>query len=62
MITQDQLKAALDNAKLTPEVAAEIRRRYVPRICTLTMLADEYGVNHKTIHSIISGKTWRESK
>lgn len=49
------------SAKLTRVDAGEIRRRYKPKVCTLKMLAREYGVDHKTIHAVITGKTWRES-
>jgi HNH endonuclease/NUMOD4 motif len=49
------------NAKLTMEKAREIRRRYKPRVCSLKMLAREFDLDHKTIHSVISHKTWRES-
>jgi HNH endonuclease/NUMOD4 motif len=48
-------------AKLTMERAREIRRRYQPRVCTLKMLAHEFGLDHKTVHSVVSHKTWRES-
>jgi len=47
-------------AKLSALKASEIRLRYQPRVHTLKALAGEYGVNHKTIHAIISGKTWKE--
>lgn len=49
------------NAKLSSGKAIEIRRRYVPGVCTLKMLAREYGVDHKTIHRVVSGKGWRTS-
>lgn len=49
------------NAKLTQAAADQIRQRYVPGVVSLKMLAREFGVDHKTIHSVVSGKTWRPS-
>lgn len=46
------------NAKLSAADAAEIRRRYVPRVCTQKQLAREYGVCVGNIQSIVLGKSW----
>lgn len=46
------------NPKLTPEQVKEIRERYIPRVVTQQMLADEYRVTQATISCIILNKTW----
>ena len=48
----------LSTPKLTPAEVKEIRDRYVPRVVTLRMLADEYGVAQSQIHRIVTGKQW----
>lgn len=49
------------NAKASPEIAAEIRRRYVPysRENGSCALAREFGLDQSTVHTIIRGDTWR---
>jgi hypothetical protein len=48
------------NAKLTAEDVREIRRLYQPGSYGTPRLAKQFGVNAKTIHLIISGRTWKE--
>lgn len=45
------------NAKLNQQQVNEIRKKYKPKEYTLEMLADEYGVNYRTIHYIVQGKS-----
>ncbi len=48
---------------LTPELVAEIRRRYAEaggRYGTGRRLADEYGVAPTTISAVVTGKTWTD--
>ncbi len=47
------------NAKLTAADVDKIRRLYQPRVYGTPRLAKEFGVSHKTIHAIISGKNWK---
>ena len=44
---------------LTEDQILEIRERYIPRLITQQMLADEYGVNQSLIHQIIHRHIWR---
>lgn len=54
-------------AKLTPELVAAVRLRWVNRgTCrkptntpTLKELAVEYGVSYQTLHGALTGRTWR---
>lgn len=46
-------------AILTREEIGEIRRLYVYRERTLSMLADQYKVSISAIHKAITGRTWR---
>lgn len=46
-------------SKLTEAQVIEIRAKWVPRIYTKQMLADEYGVCKDTIHKAVSRKYWR---
>lgn len=50
------------NAKITPEIAAEIRRRYKPysRTDGSSALAREFGLSQPAVHTLIRGETWRE--
>lgn len=52
---------ACRSAKLTEIAVAEIRQRYAAwnRKCSLRKLASEFGVDHKTIFRIVSGRGWR---
>ncbi|WP_079218897.1 HNH endonuclease signature motif containing protein [Herbaspirillum robiniae] len=51
------------NSKLTPELAQEIRERYVPydRKNGSSALAREFEISQPTVHSVIRGVTWKES-
>lgn len=46
------------DAKLTEDDVRAIRRRYIPRVVTQQVLADEYGVDQTTISEIIRRKKW----
>lgn len=48
------------NNVLTPEQVREIRQKYVPRVYTLKMLAEEYGVSATNIHAIVgpNSRSW----
>ena len=45
--------------KLTELQVIEIRKKYVPHVYTLAMLAKEYGVDSTNISCIITRKTWK---
>lgn len=45
-------------AKLTEADVLSIRARYVPRVVTQRMLADEYGVTHSCILLIVHRRVW----
>lgn len=47
-------------ALLTSAQVTEIRRRYIPRVVTRRMLAEEFGVSVATIKAVIDGRNWRE--
>lgn len=47
------------SSKLNEGNVTEIRTKYQLNQGTQRMLAVEYGVDQKTIHNIVSGKTWR---
>jgi len=49
------------NAKVSPEIAAEIRRRFVPydRKNGSAALAREFGLAQGPVHCIIRGVTWK---
>jgi predicted transcriptional regulator len=44
--------------RMTPERAAEIRRRYLAREARQRELAAEYGVAQNTVSRIVSGQVW----
>jgi predicted transcriptional regulator len=44
--------------RMTPERAAEIRRRYLAREATQPQLAAGYGVAQSTVSRIVSGQVW----
>ena len=44
------------NRKLMPNQILEIKKRYIPRVITLSKLAKEYGVSEKTIYYHVSDK------
>lgn len=44
--------------KLTPQQVVEIRRKYQPRAYSFRRLADEYGVDNRTIRAVVARKTW----
>ena len=46
-------------SKLTEKEVVEILQKYVPFVCTMTMLAAEYGVGRGTIRHIINGTSWK---
>lgn len=46
-------------AVLTESQVLEMRRRYVPRVCTYEMLAAEFGVHRDTVQKAVRGKLWR---
>jgi group I intron endonuclease len=46
------------NAKLTESIVLEIRKKYQPRAYSYGKLAEEFGVDRKTIIRIIQRKTW----
>ena len=46
------------HAKLTAAQALKIRERYVPRVVTYRMLAEEYDVAPESIRNVIKGYTW----
>ena len=48
--------------KLTEKQVSEIREKYVPRKCTLKMLAEEYGVNYTAIRAIVKYVSWKHIK
>lgn len=47
-------------AKLSVELAAEIRQRYASGEGTYRSLGREYGVGNATIQAIVEGRTWRD--
>ena len=49
------------NAKLTPAIAAEIRRRYKPydKQNGSSALAREFGLSQPAVHAAIRGATWK---
>ena len=46
---------------MTPEKAAEIRRRYFAREATQRELAEEYGIRQNTVSRIVSGQVWERA-
>jgi len=45
--------------KLTSAQVLEIRRRYRPRVVSVSMLAKEFGINRSAIWKIVRGQRWR---
>lgn len=45
-------------AKLNEAAVQEIRQRYIPGIVSLSMLAEEYGVDTRQIHRVVRGESW----
>lgn len=43
---------------MTPEKAAEIRRRYFARKAKQAELAREYGIRQGSVSRIVSGQVW----
>lgn len=50
------------HARLNWDVVREIRRLRLVEKHTLQSIADFYGINNTTVHSISTGKTWKECK
>lgn len=48
------------SSKLTKEQVIEIRNKYVPKVYTGRMLAEEYGVSIPLIEKILSRRVWKE--
>lgn len=48
-----------NSSKLTEADVLEIRARYKPRIVTLKMLANEYGMSKDGIEFIVNRRTWK---
>ena len=46
-------------AKLTEVDVLEIRSKYIPRVYTLQMLADEYGVDESAIFCVVKRQKWK---
>lgn len=46
-------------SKLTDKEVLEIRSKYIPRIYTLKMLSEEYGIKRTSLSYIIKRKTWK---
>ena len=46
------------NAKLNDDIVRDIRQKYQPQLYSYGKLAEEYGVDKKTIIRIIQRKTW----
>ncbi len=49
----------IPNAKLTKQLAEEIRAQYVPEITTMQALADSYRISLAAVFNVIHNKTWR---
>lgn len=47
------------SAVLTPELVQEIRKKYIPNVHGCFKLAKEFGVNHMTIHAIVTNQHWK---
>lgn len=47
------------NAKLNPSRVAELREWYSEGGITITELANEFNVSQSTVHSAITGETWK---
>lgn len=45
-------------AKLTPDLAAVIRQRHVPKRVTRKQLAIEFGVSESTVKKVLRGERW----
>lgn len=48
-------------AILNEEQVKEIRRKYIPKIYTQKMLAEEYGVSESTIQHVVNFRKWKRS-
>ena len=46
------------SAKLTEKEVIEIRKKYIPRVYTVQVLAKEYKVSKSTISGIVNNMTW----
>ncbi len=51
--------AARWNAKLTPEIVREIRKRYKQGDCAVGQISDELGCSHSLISMIVRRKRWK---
>ncbi len=47
---------------MTPELAAEIRRRYFTREAKQAELAREYGIKQHSVSRIVSGLSWARGR
>lgn len=47
-------------SKLNWQQVDEIRKKYVPRVYTMPMLANEYSIARGSIQGILSGKNWKQ--
>ncbi len=48
----------LKKRKLTIQQVQEIRKKYIPRIYSMKMLANEYEVDYRTINDLLNNKTY----
>lgn len=53
-------KNILDKRKLTDNQVREIRKKYIPQKYTMQKLADEYGVNRRTINDLIKKYSYKD--
>lgn len=51
--------SAHPRSMLTEDQVLEIRKRFMPRVCTGTMLAKEFGVTSSAIHHIVKRNIWK---
>lgn len=47
-------------SKLTWEIVRDLRKRYIPKVVTCKMLAEEYGVTLSLVHLVVTNKHWIE--
>lgn len=61
--TKHHTKTGSDHhdAKLTPQEAREIKNKYENTDKTQYDVADEYGVDQKTVSKIVNGKAWKHA-
>jgi len=55
-------KNIVEKRKLTDEQVIEIKKKYIPRVYSIKRLANEYGIDSKTMWNVIKNKSYQKNR